>query len=289
MPEGLSQAGLEECYRELLNTVLSGNTKLPSLPDVTMQVREAIAEENTTSAEITEIIMKDPALTAYLVQTASSPIYRRAVPPKSLSDVVGLLGFSATNSLVMLHTTRNMVELNDANARSIFQHTWDRLVVKASIGAYIAQKTRSMPFDEVQLAMLLSEVGSLTVLSSMLDSSQEIDSEIYFQMCRQYAKHIGGAVLRKWEVDSDFIDVMEKSGQWNEFHDDDFSLLDIANLSIYHTVRMTVDAPTLPEVESIGAFKKLPVEHRRSSKKEGWLDLISDNNDEIQAIISSFK
>lgn len=289
MPDSLSPDSLQECYKELLNNVLSGNVKLPSLPDVTMEVRAAISNENTTSAEITDIIIRDPALTAYLVQTASSPIYRRAVPPKTLSDVVGLLGFSATNSLVMLHAARNMVELKDATARNIFQHTWDRLVVKASIGAFLAQKLRTLPFDEVQLAMLLTEVGSLTVLSAMLDSSQNIDTDMYFQMCRQYSKHIGSAVLRKWEVDQSIIDVMEKSGSWNDFQSDEFGLIDIANLSIYHTVRMTVESPVLPELESISAFNKLPEEYKETANKAGWLDLISENEEDIQAIIASFK
>ena len=288
MPDSLPDTSLEDCYRELLNSVLSGEVKLPSLPDVTMKVRAAISNENTTAAEVTNIIMKDPALTGYLVQTASSPIYRRAVPPKTLSDVVGLLGFSATNSLVMLHSARNMVEIKDPAAEKIFQHTWQRLVVKASVGAYLAQKLRAMPFDHVQLAMLLTEVGSLTVLSAMLDTSQEMDTSIYFQMCRQYSKQIGGAVLRKWDVDQSIIDVMEKSGQWDATQDEKLGLLDIANLSIYHTVRMTVESPALPDLTTLAAYEKLPEEYKSCDIQAGWLDLISEDAEEIQSIINSF-
>jgi HD-like signal output (HDOD) protein len=288
MPDSLPDTSREDCYRELLNNVLSGEVKLPSLPDVTMKVRAAIADENNTAADITNIIMKDPALTGYLVQTASSPIYRRAVPPKTLSDVVGLLGFSATNSLVMFHSTRNMVEIKDPAAEKIFQHTWERLVVKASVGAYLAQQLRAMPFDHVQLAMLLTEVGSLTVLSTMLETAQKIDTSIYFQMCRQYSKQIGGAVLRKWEVDQSIIDVMEKSGQWDATQDEKLGLLDIANLSIYHAVRMTVDSPALPNLTTLAAFKKLPEEYQSCEEQEGWLDLVFENSEEIQTIVSSF-
>ncbi len=291
MPDSLysdPDLSLEKIFKELLDNVLSGDVKLPSLPDVTMKVRAAIADDNSTTAEVTNLIAKDPAMTAYLVQTASSPIYRRAVPPKTLTDVVNMLGLSATNSLVMLHSARNMVEIKNSAARKIFQHTWERLVVKASVGAFLAQRLKVLPFDYVQLAMLLTEVGSLTVLSAMLDSSEDFDSSTYFLMCRHYSKKIGGAVLRKWEVDRGITEVMEKSGQWDYTQEDQIGLLDIANLTIYHTVRMTVDEPVLPELDTLAAFQKLPEAMRKSEFEEGWLDLLSENREEVDEIVRSF-
>jgi len=284
----MTETNLHALYQEVLDRVLQDDLRLPSLPDITMKVREAISAENTTCESLTEIISRDPALTAYLVQAASSPLYRRAVPPKALADVVGLLGFSATNSLVMLHSVRDMVELKDATAKKLFNYTWERLVVKTSVASFLAQQFKFRPVDHVQMAMLLTEIGSLATLSAILETSQTPDEQTYFQMCRQYSKSIGCAVLTKWQVDPKIIDMLGQCGHWEQTWEDKLSLLDIANLALYYTVRLTSDKPSLPKFESLAAYSKIPKELAKSSKPD-WLDLISDNREEIQNIISSFK
>jgi HD-like signal output (HDOD) protein len=284
----MTDANLQVLFQEVLDRVLKDDVRLPSIPDVAMKVRSAISKDNTTVDSLTAIIAKDPALTAYLVRAASSPIYRRAMPPKTLSEVVGLLGFAATDSLVMIHSSRNMVAINNTGARALFNHTWERLVVKTSVASFLAQQLKFRPVEQVQMAMLLTEVGSLSVLSTMLDASETPDSGIYFQMCRQYSKQIGSAALTKWEVEKTIIDVLNDCGQWNKTWSENLNLLDIANLALYYTVQMTSENPKLPDVDSIAAYQKIPEEMRYCSKPN-WLDLVTDNNDEIQAIISAFK
>ena len=215
---------LQTLFQEVLDNVLKDDLRLPSMPDVAMEVRTAVSKDSTTCDTLTDIIAKDPALTAYLVKAASSPVYRRAVPPKVLSDVVGLLGFAATNSLVMIHCSRNMVELKSATAKKLFNHTWERLVVKTSVASFLAQELKYRPVDEVQMAVLLTEIGSLAVLSTMLDASETPDEDIYFQMCRQYSKQIGSAALKKWEVDPTIIDVLSDCGNWEKTWDDKLNL-----------------------------------------------------------------
>ncbi len=281
-------SNLEALFQEVLDRVLSDELKLPSLPDVAMNVRSAIADDNTTIDTLTEIIAKDPGLTAYLVKAASSPIYRRAVPPKTLGEVVGLFGFSATNSLVMVHSTRNLVELNSPIAKELFNHTWERLVVKTSIASFLAQQLKYRPVEEVQMAMLLTEVGSLSVLSAMLETSETPDADIYFQMCRQYSKRLGVAALGLWGIDETIVDLVNDCGNWEKTWSEELNLLDIANLSLYFTVQLTTNNPSLPDIESLAAFNKIP-ESMRACSKPNQLDLITSNDEEIQTIIAAFK
>ena len=224
---------LNNLYQETLDKILHEQVRLPSQPDVMINVRKAVSDDNSTIQSISNIIAKDPGLTGFLVRAASSPIYRRAVPPQSLAEVVGMLGFSATSSLVSLYSTRNLVQLNSATSKELFNHTWERLVVKTSVASFLAQQFKFHPVDHVQLAMLLTEVGSLSVLSVMLDSAETPDTGIYFQMCRQFSKTIGCAVLKKWDVEQSIIDMLAESGQWNKSWGDTLSLLDIANLSSF--------------------------------------------------------
>jgi len=289
----MNETELHEFYKEVLDRVLNDELRLPSLPDVTMRVRDAIAAENTTSESLTEIIAKDPGLTAYLVRAASSPVYRRAIPPTTLTEVVGLLGFAATNSLVMLHSVRSLVAFDNPVATQLFNHTWERLVVKTSVASFLAQQLKYRPVDQVQMAMLLTEVGSLSVLSAMLEGMKgektgELDTNVYFKMCRQYSKQIGCTVLTKWKIDDTIIQMLADCGNWEKSWDDKINLLDIANLALYNTVLLTNKNATLPDIETLAAFSKLPEEYQAFGEPN-WLSLIVDNKEEIDAIIASFK
>lgn len=279
---------LTTLYKSVLDKVLNDDVLLPSLPDVTMKVRQAVADEHTTIETLTEIIAKDPALTAYLVQAASSPVYRRAVPATTLSEVTGLLGFSAINSLVMLHSTRRIVDLKTSESKYLFSHTWERLVVKTSVASFLAKHLNYQKIDEVQLALLLTEVGSLAVLSTMLETSHTPDEETYFLMCRLYSKKIGYEILRKWEVNKKISDMLARCGHWDATDGEGICLLDIANLSLYYTVRMTNREASLPDLVHIAAYEKLSEENKVCTKPN-WLDLIVDNQVEIESIVKSFK
>ncbi len=284
----MTDKNLEALFQDVLDRVLNDDISLPSMPEIGVEVRTAISCDNTTCDSLTAIIAKDPALTAYLVKVASSPVYRRAIPPKTLTEVVGLLGFTATSSMVMMHCAHNLVKVRTPAAKELFNHTWERLVIKTAVASFLSQYLKFGPMDQVQLAMLLTEVGSMSVLSTMLETSETPDSDMYFQMCRQYSKRLGGAALKKWEIDPMIVDLSQDCGEWDKTWEDKLNLLDIANLALYYTVKLTSDNPSLPNLDSIAAFAKIP-EDLRTCSEDNWLDIIKDNDEEIQNIVSSFK
>jgi len=275
-------------YQKVINRVLEDNSRLPSLPDIVFKIRDAIEDGSTTVESLANLISKDPALTAHLVKSAGSPIFRRAVPPKTVSEVVGLLGFSATNSLVMLYSTKHMVELNDSLSIQLFNHTWERLVVKTSIASFLAQKLGYRPVDRVQMALLLTEVGSLSVLASILDVEGVPNKEVYFTMCREFSKTLGTTLLQQWNVDDSILEVVQRCGNWEDSFEEQLNLLDIANLALYCTVQHTVTDADLPPLSSLAAYKKIPTSMSACSQ-ENKLDLITDNQEEIDQIIETFK
>ena len=213
------------------------------------------------------------------------------MPPKTLAEVINLLGMSATYSLVMLHSTQSLVEIKDDVSRKLFAFTWQRLVVKTSIASFLSDKLNHKPMEDVQMALLLSEVGSLAVLSTLLECQDKPNTGLYFLMCREYSKKLGCEILTKWEVDESIIKMLSDSGQWHrswESETNDLDLLDLANLAIYNTVLFTSKDPSLPKLESIAAFGRIP-DNMKTMSKPNWLKIVTDNREEIQAIVHSFK
>ncbi len=275
-------------YREVIAQVLSDSERLPSLPSITLKIRQAIADDNTTVETLAQIIAKDPALCALLIKTASSVVYQRAVPPKTIGDVIGLLGFQATNNLVMLHSVNSLFVMKSANAKKLFALTWQRLIVKISVAHFLAKHLKRSLTDSAQLIMLLSEVGSLAVLSAIFSLENLPNEETYYEICRNYSRSLGIILLKKWNIDNETIDAAQECGNWQASTPGEINLLDLCNLSLYYTVRLTVNSPNLPPLTELAAYHKLPTSINQC-EKENWLSLITDNKDELRAIVNSYK
>lgn len=284
----MTKADHYSIYRSVISHVLNDSERLPSLPSITLKIRQAMSEENTTAESLAQIITKDPALSALLLKSASSPLYKRTVAPNTLADVVGLLGFANTNNLVMLHSVRSVFVMSSPKAKTLFAFTWKRLIVKIALCIFIAKQVKFRPVEHAQMVALLSELGSLAVLSALIEQPQIPDSETYIKLCRHYSKSLGSILLNKWNIDAEFISVIKNSGDWERNETDTFSLLDVVNLALYFTVRMTNGDPQLPALKQTVAYKKLPPE-MQVCRKENWLDWIVDNRGEIQEIVKSFK
>ncbi|GAB1255998.1 HDOD domain-containing protein [Aurantivibrio plasticivorans] len=277
-----------QVYRQVIGQVLKDSEKLPSLPSVTLKIRRAISSENTTIEQLAELISKDAALSTLLLKAASSPIYRRAVTPKTLPEVIGLLGFSSVNSLVMLHSVRSVMVLRSPSVKKLFAQTWRRLVVKMSVAGFLAKQLKSVSVDEAQMASMLTEVGALAVLSALLELDAAPDSDTYVSLCRNYSKSLGSILLQKWNVDQQYIDVAKRCGDWADTDGVSVGLLDVVNLSIYYAVKFTNKSASLPAIGELAVYKKLLPEQRRC-KHPDWLDVIFDNKADIQALVESFR
>lgn len=275
-------------YRTVIKQVLSDSERLPSLPSITLDIRKAINEPSTSAHSLAQMIARDPALSALLVKSASSPLYRRMNAPKTLADVIAVLGYANVGSLVMVHSVRSLFVLRSPSMKQLFSRTWNRVVLKTSLASFLAKRLNHRLLDEAQMAALLSEVGALAVLSAMSETNQEPDADTYFLLCRRYAKSLGAVLLQKWSVDREIIAVLRRSGDWAYTVGEEISLIDVMNLAIYYTAQVSREGTGLPALPSLVVYGKLSEEHKRCVQTNR-LALIAENKAEIVEIMRAFK
>ena len=67
----------ETSFLQYIQAAIENNKLvLPTLPEVALNVRQAVNSGNASDAELARIIAGDPALSARLLQVANSPLYR---------------------------------------------------------------------------------------------------------------------------------------------------------------------------------------------------------------------
>lgn len=277
-----------QIYRSVIARVLNDQEHLPSLPAITLKIRHAINDSNTTVEMLAQLIGSDPSLSALLMKSVSSPLYRTLESPNTLQGVISIMGFAAVNNVVMAHSVNSLFVFRKPALKILFNMTRQRQVVKGSMSGFLAKKLQYQPSDEALMVSLLSEVGTLALLSAFRDYDDVPDKQMYLRLCRDYSKSLGIILLTKWGVDEKLIDAVKYCGLWEKESEGPLSLLDIINLALYHTIKATSPNATLPDLKELAAYSKLRPPNNFLSPG-GQLMLVTENLDEIKSMIKSMQ
>ncbi|MDM8349105.1 HDOD domain-containing protein [Pseudomonas sp. sp1636] len=270
-------------YRQVVTQLINDREQLPSLPTLTLEIRRALAEPEVSMTRLIGLIGRDPALSALLMKYASSALLRTRVVPKTLQDVLRVLGMQQVDRVVMLHSVKSLFILHSAEHKLLFLDAWQRLTLKASICGCLARKVGRVPADHAVLGSLLSEVGSLAVLSAFKAGDLVPTPARYHSLCQAYGKSLGVMLLKKWAVDEAYVDLVREAGNWTLQRQRQIELLDLVNLSLFHALLDRHDATQLPALASLAAYAKLPGAHQEVAA-DGRLALVSQHGDEIHEL-----
>lgn len=272
-------------YRRAINDLLSGNEQLPSLPAITFEIRRALKEPNLSMLELSNLIAHDPALSAILMKYASSPLIGSQTPPQTLLDVIRLLGMNQVERITMVHSVKSLFSVYSPKHRRLFVEAWRRLALKASLSTYIAKHLKQIVPDQVLMAALMSEVGTLAVLSALKRAEETPDLPTYVALCREYAKSLGVITLKQWQVDDQYLQVVKAVGDWHGESPGPISLGDIINLGLYHAIKLSSSKTDLPPLQELTAYQKLEEPHNKMIA--GGLDVVMTNIQEIRIVAKS--
>jgi HD-like signal output (HDOD) protein len=275
-------------YKSAVSRVLNEPEHLPLLPGITQDIRHALGRSDCSVNSLSKIIERDADLSQLLLRYASSVMMHNHMPPQTIFDVVRLLGMAQVERITMLHAVKSLFSHNSPTYTRIFSASWDRLVTKASVSALIAKKLGGMAADYALLGSVLSEVGSLAVLSVFKknDDLPVPDHETYIRLCREFSKSIGIVLLQKWEMDDEYVQLVRQVGNWQVGEERPFGLLDVVNLGLYHSLKARMTPWRLPPLNHLAAYQKLPEKHRTITDTNE-LELVILHRDDICAIADS--
>lgn len=277
-------------YRTAIEQIMQGEERLPSLPNMTLQIRRAAADENTTVSRLKDLIGTDPSLSVVVMRHASSPVFRTVQQATDLESAIRLMGIPYVANLVMTHSLKSLFINNNPKLRELFAISWKRQALKASMSRFIATKLRPRVADESFISSLLSEVGTLAIISSISGLKEVPDQRTYLALCRDYSKSLTTIILRRWNIDETYINVAKNCGVWEpleEYIPNPLTVLDMVNLALYHTVSLLKKDHTLPPLDQLAVYKRLPNEFRPLDDR-GLLRFVTQDLKEIVAAAQAF-
>ena len=143
----------------------SGELPLPVLPEVASQVLSMVQRPDCDTARLAELLRRDPAMTAHVMQVAASPMYAGATKISSLQQAIGRLGFSTITQIVLAVASKTRVFAVpgfESQVKLAFQHA-----LATALFAQEIARTRRSTVDVAFLAGLFHDFGQPVLLCAM--------------------------------------------------------------------------------------------------------------------------
>ena len=193
---------------ELEQSVAGSKLALPSLPEVALKVRKALADDSVSSAEIARLLGTDPALAARVLKTANSALfYRGSKPITSLLNAVARLGQRMIRNVALSYAAQQVfIGYGSAELRAYLVGIWQHSVHVAALAHMLARVRSQANADDAFLAGLLHEIGKLYILMRAKTNAEMLASTAEFQsVLAAWHARIGGAVLEAWELAPELV------------------------------------------------------------------------------------
>ncbi len=136
--------------------------KLPTLPGVAIQLLEQCREADVDLQETAEIMSRDPALSAKVLEFVNSPFFGLRREVTTLSHGVALLGFNSIRTLALSFSLVNNLK-DDEGEGFDYSYYWKHSIIAAASARAMARRRHVALQEELFLAALLQDIGMLAL------------------------------------------------------------------------------------------------------------------------------
>ncbi len=231
--------------------------KIPSLPDIALQVQAAVKHKGTDVSEVARIVMADPPLVGRLIQVANSPMYRGKAPITTCQMAISRMGLKVTRDLVIGCSLQQMFKSESSLLNHFMRKAWQHSTQVAALGAVISRHGRGVDEDRAMLAGLIHNIGALPIISYAEKYPELVEDEaLLSNIVDKLSCDAGVQVLRRWDFELDLIDVVRGACDW---YRDSGAKPDYCDVVLLAQLYSFIDTPQMechPAIDEVPAFTK---------------------------------
>nr|MBN2278399.1 HDOD domain-containing protein [candidate division Zixibacteria bacterium] len=150
--------------KEIFQKILTDQRELSSLPQVVAEVIRVSGSSDTSAADLAEVVMKDPGLTAKLLRVVNSPYYAPASKISTVKQAVVNLGVRTVTAVTVATSIYSLIgSVHTTIDRKKF---WRHSLEVALASRMIARSVKLESPDEAFVAGLLHDIGMLVMEAS---------------------------------------------------------------------------------------------------------------------------
>lgn len=260
-----------------------GDLEIPSFPDVVVRIRQALADEDCSTADLVKLLGAEPALAARLLKIANSAALRPGTHAVTeLNMAVTRLGQNMVRNTVMSFGLQQMSDATSLEeARPFMERTWDRSTYVAALCYVLARKFTRLNADEALLAGLMHGVGKLYIITQaehhpdLFANTAELE-----EILEEWHSAIGSAILESWSFSEEISAAVSRYRETEYEHDGDADLTDVLIVSslLADFFRADVEDTTEVHLQQVPASAKLAVE------ATDFFDIMRESDEHISSL-----
>ena len=202
-----------------IRKLVSGMSKIPSIPSVYSEMVEKVGEENASIEEIGSVIAKDPGISAKLLKLVNSAFFGLCREVSNPADAAAYLGIETMKALVLsIHTFESFkaVKCPGFSIEKVWNHSLEVANMARKVSE-IADLPKSNG-DESFIAAILHDVGKLLLADNKPVEYQEVivsaakeNVPVFIAEDRAFgANHadVAGFILNLWGLPQRVIDAI---------------------------------------------------------------------------------
>jgi len=273
-----------QAFLDHVKTELEANRLiLPTLPDVAIKVRDAVAKGDATAQQLADMIVTDAALSARLIQVANSPLYQGAVEIKNIQMAVTRMGNSTIRTLITSLVMQQMFTTKSKLLERYFRSIWEQGVNVSAISRALCTFAPHLNSDEAMLAGLIHQIGKLPILTLVekIPEFRESPSRLD-KLLEKAHPHVGKIIMDTWHFPvelkaaaSEYVDFQRDSGVKADY-------VDIVQVAFLQSIAGTDHPACRVDWQTVPAFAKIGL------RADAEILEIEGVSDEIQLARSMF-
>lgn len=221
---------------------LADTIRLPALPKVFLELRKLLERPQVSYAEVAELIMRDPRLTASLLKLVNSPLFGFTRTIDTVSRAVAVAGMRSISSLAIgtfvlgLFRERPPAVIN-------MQGFWLHSVAVALVTRSLAERLGRDEPERYFVAGLLHDFGWLAMAAAVPAQAREVVRRVREEGHEQVQveaelvgcdhAQLGAALLARWNLPPSLLTALEYHHMPSDFGaGDEARIIHVADLIV---------------------------------------------------------
>jgi putative nucleotidyltransferase with HDIG domain len=174
MIELQTRVGLRPMDSREIDSRLAQCPSLPSLSSINKALQSLLFAEQRFSAQISEVIRRDPSLSSRLLRLVNSVYYGLTTPVSSIEEAVFYLGVRQIRQLTMVTPIIEDFQRLSRQCTFPWREFWQHCIGTAILTREVVNSVQSLPDESDYLAGLVHDVGKIVMAWTFPDHFSEI-------------------------------------------------------------------------------------------------------------------
>jgi len=194
-----------EFVSSLASELTRGQVDLPSFPDVTLRLQQALADPEISVERVARVVGSDAGLTGRILTMAnSSLLHRSSHPVTDLKMAVTRIGQDNIRAAALSYASAQLRNAGGlAPVRAELEEFWLESIRAAAMAHAIARENNQVRADEAMLTGLMHNIGKVYIVARSVNGiALGANAAERNQLLRDWHPGVGQALIENWKLPS---------------------------------------------------------------------------------------